>query len=298
MILKCLNKIFLISYLILWIMPESIQIISASSSSAASSPFSFKCWHFPLLLASIFHFLAHTIWPQITQLDAIEILEEVAERHPELAVVIEVQANLFFGLFWDVAPLGGSERKYFRLEFFNLKFHFKEKNSLITPRSIPLGIISPWISQSQQGNLARSIWRDNVHHLCFSDWISVSSNQPLRSLSFRYTRIWLNTAAHHRVPLESFLQNVEQISWRFIQLVHLSHSSSEIFHGLARGASFKCLIRSVEFSVGFLQKGAPELILLGRVHVHQLTAISWQTIINHDINPLAVLPETAMTSIL
>lgn len=43
--------------------------------------------------------------------------------------------------------------------------------------------------------------------------------------------------------------------------------------------------------VGFLQQGAPELVVVGRVQEDQAVPEGGQSVIDHHVQPLAVLPE-------
>lgn len=55
----------------------------------------------------------------------------------------------------------------------------------------------------------------------------------------------INGAAHQRTPVQSFLQDVEQVWIRACQVVHLRYSSSKVFKTLSGGSSRESLIRAV-----------------------------------------------------
>ena len=74
---------------------------------------------------------------QVADLELSEVAHEVLVAHPELAVLLEVDAERLLLLVRDVAPLGRPVR----------------------PRAVPLGLVAPRVPDPDQRDLARDLRR-------------------------------------------------------------------------------------------------------------------------------------------
>lgn len=54
----------------------------------------------------------------------------------------------------------------------------------------------------------------------------------------------LNRASHEGVALVRLEQDLEEVGRSVLEVVHLRHSSGEVFHGLASAATFQRLVRT------------------------------------------------------
>lgn len=127
----------------------------------------------------------------------------------------------------------------------------------------------------------------------------------------------INGAAQQRASLQGFGNDAVQVFGSFTQLVHLGHSTCEVFKTFGGGTSrqsfiwamqptgkytryglYYCRIEEEEedrgrdsLGVGLFQKSTPELISFCWVNKHQLFILDRQAVVNYDVHPLAKLPE-------
>ena len=66
----------------------------------------------------------------------------------------------------------------------------------------------------------------------------------------------------------------------------------EIYHGLASGASLEGLVGAVHLGVGLLHQRRPELVRRLGVHEHEFAEAGGEVVVDHNVHPLAVLPES------
>lgn len=76
---------------------------------------------------------------------------------------------------------------------------------------------------------------------------SFLSKCVLKSILFSVHRYaYIDGTAQHGSSLHSFLEDVEEVSRRFLRLVHLPHATREVLHGLHGAAPFQSFVTAVQ----------------------------------------------------
>lgn len=163
-------------------------VIAAAASSNASHPLSFKNTHLPFLSVPDL-VLSQRIGVQVADLHSRKVLAEVSVRHPELAVIVKCQTNFILLFLGNESPLLRPNKDP---PSQTMLANFFLKNVLVGPGAVPFGLVTPGISQSDEGDFSRHGGCVDVHILHPGDTVSVSLDQTLGRTRLQHVRIGLN----------------------------------------------------------------------------------------------------------